>query len=229
MNENKKIKEPFGNDYHHGNLKESVIDAYLDLLETQTPDSISLRKVASKVGVSATAVYNHFSSKLDLVMAVRIRCLYQYMHFLEDYISTDLSPREMLKQLGKAYFLYAKRYPRHYYLAFNTPLEEDALTDEVIKTGLLAEGVTRIALERLLEEEGIPVDNDLLTSAIIVSWSLVQGLVSLSMNNMNTVACNKGIWPKEYLLDNEESIDKVYESIQDLYCEGVIAFVKKNM
>ena len=58
------------NTYHHGNLKEALIAAGLEILSEQGVEGLSLRKVAKKVGVSHTAPYNHFSDKQALLAAI---------------------------------------------------------------------------------------------------------------------------------------------------------------
>jgi AcrR family transcriptional regulator len=43
--------------YHHGNLREALIAAAKDILDTSGVEGLSLRKVAQQAGVSATALY----------------------------------------------------------------------------------------------------------------------------------------------------------------------------
>ena len=56
--------------YHHGNLRDSLVKAALELIRQQTTDELSLREVARNVGVSATAVYRHFPDKQALLDAL---------------------------------------------------------------------------------------------------------------------------------------------------------------
>ena len=56
--------------YHHGDLKASLVEVGLELLKLRTADELSLREVARKVGVSATAVYRHFPDKQALLHAL---------------------------------------------------------------------------------------------------------------------------------------------------------------
>ncbi len=56
--------------YHHGNLREALIDAALALEPERGPLGLSLREVARKVGVTHAAAYHHFASKEALVLAV---------------------------------------------------------------------------------------------------------------------------------------------------------------
>lgn len=53
--------------YHHGNLREALINAALIILADDGVEGVSLRKVAQKAGVSATALYTHFKDKRELL------------------------------------------------------------------------------------------------------------------------------------------------------------------
>ena len=56
--------------YHHGDLRTALIEAGLTVLEGADADAVSLRELARKVGVSATAVYRHFPDKKALLAAL---------------------------------------------------------------------------------------------------------------------------------------------------------------
>lgn len=56
--------------YHHGHLREALVEAGLQLLEEMDRADLSLREVARRVGVSANAVYHHFANKEALLAAL---------------------------------------------------------------------------------------------------------------------------------------------------------------
>lgn len=56
--------------YHHGDLRQALVDAGLQLLRERSADDLALREVARAVGVSATAVYRHFPDKAALLNAL---------------------------------------------------------------------------------------------------------------------------------------------------------------
>ena len=58
------------NGYHHGDLKEGLIQAALGILRKQGADALSLRVIASEAGVSHMAPYSHFKNKKELFQAV---------------------------------------------------------------------------------------------------------------------------------------------------------------
>ena len=57
--------------YHHGDLRNSLIKAALDLVAERGVEGFSLREAARTVGVSASACYRHFADRADLDAAVR--------------------------------------------------------------------------------------------------------------------------------------------------------------
>lgn len=56
--------------YHHGDLRSALIEEGLRLLAISDAEHVSLREIARKVGVSATAVYRHFPDKQALLSAL---------------------------------------------------------------------------------------------------------------------------------------------------------------
>ncbi|MBX7481613.1 TetR/AcrR family transcriptional regulator [Qipengyuania qiaonensis] len=59
--------------YHHGELREALLNAALDLVRAEGPGALSLRRLAKAVGVSAMAPYHHFPDRGALLAAVATR------------------------------------------------------------------------------------------------------------------------------------------------------------
>jgi AcrR family transcriptional regulator len=62
--------KPSQNDYHHGNLESAALVQGLATLSEGDVDDLSLREIARKIGVSATALYRHFPNKKALLNAL---------------------------------------------------------------------------------------------------------------------------------------------------------------
>ena len=56
--------------YHHGDLRDALIRAGLEILENEDAHALSLRKVARQAGVSHAAPYRHFEDKNSLLSAI---------------------------------------------------------------------------------------------------------------------------------------------------------------
>ena len=53
--------------YHHGNLRQALIDAALQLIEARGPTGFTLSEAAKQAGVTPAAVYRHFAGREDLI------------------------------------------------------------------------------------------------------------------------------------------------------------------
>lgn len=111
---------PEGQPYHHGNLREALIEAGLELTRTGGERALVMRDVTGRVGVSANAAYRHFADRDALLEAIaeRIRQgMADRMHALEP---ADRSPRALLRAVGLGYIGFALAEPGWFEVAFST-------------------------------------------------------------------------------------------------------------
>ncbi|HNM97168.1 MAG TPA: TetR/AcrR family transcriptional regulator [Marmoricola sp.] len=91
--------------YHHGDLRNALIKAALDLLNESGPEGVSLRAVARRAGVSHAAPYHHFVDKAALMDAVALTGF----KMLRDAIMSAHSEAELgLQQYRQAGMAYAR-------------------------------------------------------------------------------------------------------------------------
>ena len=57
--------------YHHGNLRDALVEAAVDVVREGGPEALSLRELARRVGVSHAAAYRHFADREALVDVVK--------------------------------------------------------------------------------------------------------------------------------------------------------------
>lgn len=213
--------------YHHGNLKQALIDTYLDMLCTTSPEKISLRKIAQQLGVAATAVYNHFEDKNALTCAARARCLHHFADFLESTFKDTNNPEQNISQLGKSYFRYSLEHPEMFKIIFQKDHEEDQSTDELIAAGMHAEELLRHCVIALLEYHKIPTTQYNEGLGAFACWSMAHGVTTLAALQVNTAACMHNRWPKEFLLNSEESVDAVFDAMNQVLVAGILNAAKK--
>jgi AcrR family transcriptional regulator len=53
--------------YHHGNLRQALVEAALELIEAKGPTGFTLSEAAKQAGVTPAAVYRHFAGRDDLI------------------------------------------------------------------------------------------------------------------------------------------------------------------
>src|ERR1700738_4623556 len=106
--------------YHHGDLKNALIDAAMAHIARDGARALSLRQVARSAGVSHTASYRHFRSKESLLAAIAE----QGFHRLSDMMRVAIQqhsddPLAMLRASGVAYVEFCVCYPDHPHITFS--------------------------------------------------------------------------------------------------------------
>ncbi len=111
--------------YHHGALRQALIDAALVAVEQDGAEKASLRNLARGLGVSATAPYRHFADRDALLTAVAARGFNEFATALERSAAGDISPSHGLMAMGRTYLDLALKRPQLYRLMFTYPLSGD--------------------------------------------------------------------------------------------------------
>jgi AcrR family transcriptional regulator len=112
--------------YHHGDLKNALIQAGSEILVKEGIASLSLRKVASRAGVSHSAPYAHFPDKQALVAAIStegFRQLYDSLKVAADANRSD--PAAMLVEVAYAYLSFGLDSPSFFKIMFSGILEQE--------------------------------------------------------------------------------------------------------
>ncbi len=213
--------------YHHGNLKEALTKAYLGLLETQDANKISMRKLATEVGVAPTAVYNHFKNKEELQIAVKIQCLNHFADYLDASAEACTDPSTSISELGKAYLQYALDYRTYFQLIMNSHVPDEYVTDELITAVMRAEAAIRNTVKALLREHGFPESQYNEGLGAFACWSVAHGITSIAETRANHVACAAGRWPPEFMLSNASEVHTSFDAIGELLVAGILAKAKR--
>ena len=164
--------------YHHGHLKQALVDAAETLLVEQGIDKLSLRAVARCIGVSQTAPYAHFADRQALLAAVAARgfeCLTGCLREAERNKAADLP---LTQRLARAYVAFALEHPMRFRLMFGAALGSTG--DAALQAARAASYVPiREAVARRAEDAGAgPWADD----ASLAAWALVHGLATLILD-----------------------------------------------
>jgi AcrR family transcriptional regulator len=100
-----------GSNYHHGNVKEALLNAAQNHIENSQGEMISLRALSKEVGVTPSAVYNHFSDKSALLLAIKIRIYQSFNKFFAKNCKETESPDKALTEMCLAYFHFSREFP----------------------------------------------------------------------------------------------------------------------
>jgi AcrR family transcriptional regulator len=164
--------------YHHGNLKEALVRAALELIAKKGPAGFTFADAARWAGVSPAAPYRHFRDRDELLSDVARRGFEEFSAVLArawDDGKPDLF--SAFDRLGKAYLDFAKREPAYYSAMFEAgvPLDADAELREVSERAF---GVLRAAAEKLVSLMPAKGRPPALMVALHV-WAVTHGIASL--------------------------------------------------
>ena len=164
--------------YHHGNLRQALVDASLELIEEKGPQGFTLSEAAKSAGVTPAAVYRHFEGREDLI-AEAARQGYEIFADLMEHAYDGGRPSSLsaFEATGRAYLAFARKFPGHYVAMFESGISIQR-TPELHAVATRALGVLEKAATDLAEH--IPPEKrppPQMFSAHI--WALSHGVVEL--------------------------------------------------
>ncbi len=169
--------------YHHGDLKNALIQAGIKLLSEEGVNGLSLRKVAHLAGVTHSAPYAHFKDKQALIAAISTDGYDKVYHrFMQVITSHPDEPLRQLIEIGWSYVQFGIEEPAHFKITFSASVEPQqeypALVEATARTfNELRQLIIRCQHANLIDQG----DPDL---AAITLWSLVHGFVGLIHEGM---------------------------------------------
>lgn len=165
--------------YHHGNLREALIESALRLIGERGPGGFTFAEVARAAGVSPAAPYRHFRDRNALVAEVARQGYDLFATELERaWAEGKPDPVAAIENIGHAYLAFARREPAFYAAMFETgfPLEEDAM---LLRASERAFGVLRRAAELACNSrrgEGVRPPPMMVALHI---WAMAHGIAAL--------------------------------------------------
>lgn len=103
--------------YHHGNLRQAVIDTALQLAEEAGDERISLREVARRIGVSSGAPFRHFADHAALMTAIAEEATVRLKLMVErDQHQAPAAAIERLRTMGHSFLAWALQHPTSFRL-----------------------------------------------------------------------------------------------------------------
>jgi AcrR family transcriptional regulator len=164
--------------YHHGNLKEALVRAALELIAEKGPAGFTFADAARWAGVSAAAPYRHFRDRGDLLSDVARRGFEAFeQRLMRAWDEGRPSPGVAFERLGKAYLAFAREEPAFYSAMFEAGVSLDA-TPELRAAGDRAFAVIRNACEVMVASLPAKERPPALMMALHI-WSMSHGIASL--------------------------------------------------
>jgi len=163
--------------YHHGNLRQALIDAALELIEEQGVSALTLREVARRVGVTHAAPQRHFADRAALVAAVAEQGFRGLGAHVAAVRASARTPAQRLRAIGVAYVEYALAHPAHLRVMFSPEVADKSRHPELAAA---AQAVHAGLVDQIADAQRhgsiAPGDPDELSFA---AWSMVHGCAVL--------------------------------------------------
>lgn len=164
--------------YHHGDLKNALIEAGIDILAKEGVSGLSLREAARKAGVSHAAPYAHFADKQALIAAIATdghKKIHDKITCVIEQFPGD--PLRQLVETAWAYVEFCLKEPDHFKITFSGVVEKGRDYPALVEmTGKNFEAIRQL-VERC-QAAGILRAGEPVLAAVGV-WGLVHGFVSL--------------------------------------------------
>ncbi|HUN51336.1 MAG TPA: TetR/AcrR family transcriptional regulator [Candidatus Sulfotelmatobacter sp.] len=165
--------------YHHGDLPNALVRTALRLIGRGGIAALSLREVAKRAGVSASAVYRHYADKEALLAAVAAEGFGRLnAAFVAALAAAPRQPRARLVALGQAYAAFALGHPEQYRLMFGngrTDSRDERLVAEARQSFRHLEEAVAATLGRAADEPAV-------IAGAVAAWSLVHGYAMLRLD-----------------------------------------------
>ncbi|WP_342245155.1 TetR/AcrR family transcriptional regulator [Pseudomonas sp. OTU5201] len=167
--------------YHHGNLRQSLIDAALDAVEQNGYQGLSLRDLAQVLEVSRGAPYRHFADRDALLRACASEGFRRLLEAHREVAAGTGTAQDKARAACRAFLAFAEAQPGLFLLMYDSGLLQQAEDEDEL--GSLLQSVymgIAASLREALEE----TDDDRLQARLIAMWSTLYGYARLRQSNM---------------------------------------------
>lgn len=161
------------------NLHDACLAEARAIIAERGVDSLSLREVARRLGVSHQAPYRHFESREHILAELIVMSLTGFAAALNGRPHNPDPYRDM-EAIGRAYFSYAEADPLGYQLMFGSALLDPDSHPGLAEAGKQAFDIVKTATARL---PGNAQDPDQAERDALFAWSTVHGVVSLMQSH----------------------------------------------
>ncbi|HKN00731.1 MAG TPA: TetR/AcrR family transcriptional regulator [Candidatus Binataceae bacterium] len=196
--------------YHHGRLREALIEAALRMVKESGAESVSVREVAKWAGVSSGAPFRHFATRTALMTAVAEQAMGRFrdeiVRALAEAGSDD--PLDRFRALGTAYMRWVVRNPAHFEVISNRGLIDFEGSESLRRDN----DEIRSLMEELLSEalRRAPLRSDDVKAISFAGRALAYGVARMYID---------GHFPQWEIPEREA--EHAFKSALDLFVDGV--------
>jgi len=167
--------------------KKKILDTALELIVKDGFQNLSMRRLASRLNITATTIYNYFSNKDEINLMIRMHGFDMLYRKFKQCVDEHQDPYERLEAMIRSYFDFGTGIPNYYDIMFNlhTPKYLDYVETELEpvariekEASLRTYDITRKAIADL-NKNGIARSDDEVMLLTIQLWCDAHGIISL--------------------------------------------------
>ncbi|WP_058300245.1 TetR/AcrR family transcriptional regulator [Gorillibacterium timonense] len=164
--------------YHHGDLRNQLIEAGIELLNEEGISGFSLRKVAARCEVSHAAPYSHFKDVKELISAMSEHVTERFTDKLRASIQGAEDSLQAISSLGKAYIAFFEENPAYFpFLYYHSSISIDLEGKQEADDLYPPFAVFKATANQVFRSMNLKEEDD--TKALLALWSMVHGIASL--------------------------------------------------
>jgi AcrR family transcriptional regulator len=165
--------------YHHGDLRRAILEAALELIKEAGIQSLSLREIARRIGVTPAAPYHHFKDRGELLLQIGMQGYGDLFQVLEQAAAKAHGAEDECEAEFRAYLHFAREHSAVYAVMFSGELvrHDDGRQVKTVADRCFALVCASVARSRKLSKK-------MSTEAALSSWALLHGLVVLNQGNL---------------------------------------------
>lgn len=176
--------------YHHGNLKQELIETGIRIISEEGFDHLSLRNISQQCGVSHNAIYRHFDSKEQMIDCCReyvTKSLTEHLKKAVNGLEYNLSA---LKKLCRTYISFYREHPTYYSFLYRNSSVKIVLTTDEIEDNYPPLEIFRNVCISSFDDRAEAL------AQLIRYWSLMHGFIALVISPNVQIDDDKDDWDK---------------------------------
>ena len=165
--------------YHHGDLKKAIMDAGLEMVAESGLESLSLREIARRIGVTTAAPYYHFKDRQSLLIELAIRGYEELFETVRRARETASDGADEVTVTATAYLRFGRDHRALYAIMFSGEFTTHPRLQEMVAVANRSLDLVRQSISATSNLD--PVKS---AEAAFCAWSLVHGILTLDRNGV---------------------------------------------
>jgi AcrR family transcriptional regulator len=169
--------------YHHGNLRDVLVQRGVEILDAEGLAALSLRRAARDVGVSQTAPLHHFDGKVAYLAAIATRGFQLMFEQRIAAMRQKSDPRERLLSVMLAHLQFAVAHGALFHVMFGPEIPNKTQFPELEQAARRSYGILETCVGEYLDARGVPLHR--VRPAALAAWTACHGLAMLMADREN--------------------------------------------